>query len=990
MMTSSEIRQQFIDFFVQKHGHVFVPSSPVVPHDDPTLLFTNAGMNQFKLYFLGQAKASWSRVANTQKCIRAGGKHNDLDDVGRSRRHHTFFEMLGNWSFGDYFKAGAIEMAWELLTKIWKLDPRQLHVTCYEGNEAAGIPRDTEAADFWKKICGIPDNHIHYLGKDNFWEMGDTGPCGPCTEIYLDRRPEAERATPPNLRIDDPRVMEFWNLVFIQYNRDAAGKLTPLPAQHVDTGLGLERICQILQGKDDNFATDLWSLLFEKISQISNLKYTGLFPATNAADPVAEAANPQLRHDIAFRVVADHARCLTFAITDGAVPSNEGRGYVLRRILRRAVRFGRQHLGLNEPFMHKLVPVVVESMSGAFPEMKKNLGYVAELIKDEELSFGRTLDRGILLFEEAAQNAMNILRGVQQFGNPIQRPLFQAPYDQPGGPSNPQHSSTVPMISAVNAFKLHDTYGFPIDLTRIMAEERGMTVDIAGYEKLMEQAKEIARAGGKDTGSKKLADLPPAVLAQLADEGVRPTDDQAKYSEDLIEAKLMAIWDGTDLGLSPADAYEDEELALIFDRTNFYAEMGGQVGDGGQIAIRGSAAFQLETTRAVGGYVLHIGRLIAGSAKVGAAAILTHNERRIATQKNHTANHLANWALREVLGEGVQQKGSLVDGEKLRFDFSHGQSLTDEQLQKVESLVGQSIAKKMPVYAEEAPQEQALKINGLRAVFGEKYPPLVRVVSIGAPVKDLLADPTNAKWRQYSIEFCGGTHLKNSSDAEHFAIIAEESVSKGVRRIVGVTGTAAQQAAAAAQDLEKAIAVAEKADDAKLPSIIASLNATLAAATLPLHAKRKAQQALAALQKRAKALEKSGKSQGDGANAVAAVMKLLEAAEEIGGGKLVVGEIPGAGEDQLRLAMDALKKKISSYGILLGAIDGEKVNFVAAVSDDLIAKGLKAGDWVREAATVAGGGGGGRPQMAQAGGKDPSKLGEALERGRDFAMVSVK
>ena len=357
-MTSDQIRRQFIDFFVQKHGHNFVPSSPVVPHDDPTLLFTNAGMNQFKPIFLGQEKRAYTRAANTQKCIRAGGKHNDLDDVGRSRRHHTFFEMLGNWSFGDYFKQGAIEMAWELLTQVWKLDPTRLHVSCYEGNPASGIPRDTEAADIWKAVAKLPDDHIHYFGKDNFWEMGETGPCGPCTEIYIDRTPD--KTGGKDVNGEDPRVMEIWNLVFIQFNRDAAGKLTPLPSQHVDTGMGFERICQVLQDKHDNFAIDLWQPMFAEISRISNLKYTGQFPAGNSVDPQAESANARLRYDIAFRVVADHVRCLTFALTDGAVPSNLGRGYVLRRILRRAVRFGRQQLGLTEPFLYRLVPVIVD------------------------------------------------------------------------------------------------------------------------------------------------------------------------------------------------------------------------------------------------------------------------------------------------------------------------------------------------------------------------------------------------------------------------------------------------------------------------------------------------------------------------------------------------------------------------------------------------------------------------------------------------------
>src|SRR5580692_8473046 len=367
-MTSAQIRQQFLDFFVQRHRHTFVPSSPVVPLDDPSLLFTNAGMNQFKPIFLGLEKRPYTRAANSQKCIRAGGKHNDLDDVGRSRRHGTFFEMLGNWSFGDYFKQGAIEMSWELLTKVWKMDSSRLHVTCFEGDEKNGVPRDTEAADLWKKIAGLPDDHIHYFGKDNFWEMGDTGPCGPCTEIYIDRT--EDKTGGPQVNGDDPRVMEIWNLVFIQYNRDAAGKLTTLPAQHVDTGMGFERICSILQDKDDMYGIDLFDPFFAAIGNLSGFKYTGRLPKTNAPDPVAEAADEQLRHDIAFRVIADHIRTLTFALTDGAVPSNEGRGYVLRRILRRAVFWGRQHLNLRDPFLINLVPTIVETMGSAFPELR--------------------------------------------------------------------------------------------------------------------------------------------------------------------------------------------------------------------------------------------------------------------------------------------------------------------------------------------------------------------------------------------------------------------------------------------------------------------------------------------------------------------------------------------------------------------------------------------------------------------------------------------
>jgi alanyl-tRNA synthetase len=956
-MTSEQIRRQFIDYFVQKHGHTFVPSSPVVPHDDPSLLFTNAGMNQFKPIFLGQETRPYKRAANSQKCIRAGGKHNDLDDVGRSRRHHTFFEMLGNWSFGDYFKQGAIEMAWDLLTNVWKLDPTRLHVSCFEGDEKNGVPRDTEAADIWKRVAHLPDDHIHYFGKDNFWEMGETGPCGPCTEIYNDRT--SDKTGGPQVNGDDPRVMEIWNLVFIQYNRDAAGTLTTLPSQHVDTGMGLERICQVLQGKDDNYGTDLFTPLFDRISQISTLKYTGLFPATNAADPVAEAANPQLRHDIAFRVIADHVRCLTFALTDGATPSNEGRGYVLRRILRRAVRFGRQQLELREPFLHTLVPVVVESMGEMFPELTRNPRRVIELIKDEEVSFGRTIDRGIDLFEEAANRAK-------------------------------ANDEKTLVVSGNDAFKLHDTYGFPIDLTRIMAEERGMSVDIAGYEKLMEEARNKARAGGKAEQTF-LTTLPPDALATLAKQKVKPTDDSPKFSSEPIQATVMAIWNGDDLGLSPADAFEDEELAIILDRTNFYSEMGGQVGDAGTIASA-TMTFDVQATRSVGGYVLHIGRIRTGKLRVTDTVTATVTNDRVLTEKNHTSTHLANWALREVLGGDVQQKGSLVDPEKLRFDFSHGKALADDELARVEMLVNESIAKKLPVYAETVPQEKALKIHGLRAVFGEKYPPMVRVVSIGAPVKELIDNPTDAKWQQFSIEFCGGTHLRNTADAGTFVITAEESVSKGIRRIVALTGDAAKLVLTQAQSVENIIKGSKKTSDAGLPPVIGRLQKSISSGELSLRSKRRAQAAVAELQDRYKKWEKSNKSESAASKLDVGQLAtdLLQKASPLGAGKLVVAQIPDAAADQLLALTDSLKKKAGSYAILLAsAVDG-KVSFVAAVSDDLIAKGLKAGDWIRQAAQATGGGGGGRPQMAQAGGKDPTKLPEAIAIAKDYVMRTLK
>jgi alanyl-tRNA synthetase len=1013
-MTSAQIRQQFLDFFVKKHGHTFVPSSPVVPLDDPTLLFTNAGMNQFKPIFLGLETRPYTRAANTQKCIRAGGKHNDLDDVGRSRRHGTFFEMLGNWSFGDYFKRGAIEMAWELLTQVWKMDPTRLHVTCYEGDEKNGIPRDTEAADLWKQIAHLPDDHIHFFGKDNFWEMGDTGPCGPCTEIYIDRTPD--KSGGPQVNGEDPRVMEFWNLVFIQYNRDAVGKLTPLPARHVDTGMGFERICSILQDKSDMYGIDLFDPFFAAIAQLSGFKYTGKFPKTNAPDPAAEAADPQLRHDIAFRVIADHLRTLTFALTDGAVPSNEGRGYVLRRILRRAVRFGRQQLELTEPFLHKLVPVVVDSMGDAFPDLKKNPSHVAELIKDEEVSFGKTLDRGIQLFDEAAAIASSRAEAVRKFGSA--KIGLEQPYGSLGGSENPQAKSKQPMISAQDGFKLHDTYGFPIDLTRIMAEERGMTVDIDGYEKLMEQARQLARAGGK-TEDSHIADLPPDALAQLS-KLAPPTDDRAKYSHDPIQARVLAIWDGESLGHSPASADEDDELAIILDRTNFYPEMGGQVGDTGELRLlpsspsttpagnlfsrdpKGSASprppspspgtpgegrgeglptiFDVQSTKTAGSFILHIGRLRSGKISEGVTIQAIVSLTRTRTEKNHTATHLTNWALRQVLGDGVQQKGSLVDPEKLRFDFSHSHALTPDQITTVQDMVRERIeAKPLDVFTEEVPQEKAVKINGLRAVFGEKYPPIVRVVSIGVPVQNLLANPTNPDWRNYSIEFCGGTHLTSTRQTGPFAIVSEESVSKGIRRITALTGDPAKSAWQSAADLDETIEKAEQSPDPQLQPLITDINQRLAA-PLPLAAKRRAQSAVAELHARQKAFEKASKSQpSTNVDAIKLAADLLAQAPAFGSGKLIVGEIQSATDDQLRAAIDSLKKKSPTHAILLAASTDQKITLIAAVSDDLIAKGLKAGDWIKQVAASAGGNGGGRPQMAQGSAKDPTKLPTALQ-----------
>ena len=537
---------------------------------------------------------------------------------------------------------------------------------------------------------------------------------------------------------------------------------------------------------------------------------------------------------------------------------------------------------------------------------------------------------------------------------------------------------------SADAFKLHDTYGFPIDLTRIMAEERGIAIDIAGYERLMEQARELARSGGREENTT-LATLSPDALAELAKENIKPTDDQPKYSRAPIQAKVMAIWNGDDLGLSPADVIEDEELAIILDRTNFYAEMGGQVGDAGVVtSVTTSTTFDVQTTKTVGGYILHIGRVHTGKIQVGDTVTATVHPNRERTEKNHTTTHLANWALREVLGDDVQQKGSLVDPEKLRFDFSHGKALADEELARVETLVNEGISKKLPVYAEVAPQEQALKIHGLRAVFGEKYPPMVRVVSVGVPVKDLLADPSNPKWRQYSIEFCGGTHLSNAGEASSFAITAEEAVAKGIRRIVALTGDAAQQAAAAAREIDTLIAQGKAAADENLPALISSLQKAVTG-VVPLRAKRRAQAVAGELQSRYKAYEKTHKTQGGGKLDVAAIATaLIDQAPPLGAGKLIVADVPDVAADQLLSVFDSLKKRLPTFGVVLLSVNDGRVNIVAGVSDDLVAKGFKAGDWLRETAKVVGGKGGGRPQLSRTkeAGADPSKVPQALETAR--------
>jgi len=890
MRSSSEIRQQFLDFFCKKYGHTNIPSSPVVPHDDPTLLFANAGMNQFKPYFLGTEKPPHKRVANTQKCIRAGGKHNDLDDVGKDTYHNTFFEMLGNWSFGDYFKKEAIAWAWELLTskEWWGLDPSRLHVTVFEGDEKNGIPRDDEAAGFWRAV-GVPESHIH-LGnkKDNFWEMGNTGPCGPCTEVHIDRTPDKSGGKLVNAGTD--KVIEIWNLVFIQFNRNEDQSLSKLKEQHVDTGMGFERICSVLQGKNSNYDTDVFTPIFAAIQKVTG------------CDTPYGGKLDDLR-DTAYRVIADHIRTLTFALTDGASIGNVGRDYVLRRILRRAERYGYQVLGTDEPFLYQLVPAVVEHMGDAFPELKKNPHRVIDQVRDEEEGFLRTLHRGVTLFNRIADR-------MEKEGRT--------------------------QVTGEEAFKLHDTYGVLIDITQQMAQEHGLTVDVPGFEKEMERAKDKAREGGKK-------------FAVAAVQGTLPaTDDAPKYQSAPVTAKVLG-WVKDNAVVTSGKLKAGESAALLLDCTCFYGEQGGQVGDSGTIRTKGDTEFDVEDTQKLGEAVLHVGTLDEGEISVGdTVEVLQTTIRRVNIMRNHTATHLLNLALREVLGHHVEQKGSLVDESKTRFDFSHDKPVSPEELRQIENRVNRRVVFDLPVNATVLPLAKAKEIPGVRAVFGEKYPDPVRVVMIGAESPDRVT-------LDHSVEFCGGTHMPRTGLIGYFKIISQEPVAKGIRRITAVTGKPAYE------DIQNRIGVVDELA-AKFQCRVDELPARVDA-----------------MQEQMKALQTQLKKVATVALA-SVVDGLIESAPEVAGGKVVVGPLPaGASTETVRALVDRVRQKVPSCFIVFGWSEGEgNAALLAALTPDLVKKGLKAGDVVKQLAPIIGGGGGGKPDMAQAGGKEPAKLPDAL------------
>jgi alanyl-tRNA synthetase len=882
MPSANEVRQQFIDFFVRKHGHTFVPSSSVVPAEDPTLMFTNAGMNQFKDVFLGGGSRPYRRAANSQKCIRVSGKHNDLEEVGRDTYHHTFFEMLGNWSFGDYYKAEAIRWAWDLLTGEWGIDKSRLHATVFGGDAEFRLEPDEEAFRLWTEVTDIDPSHVHRFGKkDNFWMMGETGPCGPCSEIHIDRTPDRSGAKLVNA--GDPRVMEIWNLVFIQYNRDDAGNLTPLPAKHVDTGMGFERVTALLQGKKSNYDTDVFNPIMDAIGARTGKKYGGRLD-----DPT----------DVAFRVVADHLRMLTFAITDGALPGNKGRGSVMRSVLRRAVRFGWQQFGQREPFTYKLVPALVGHMGGAFPELKKNPGRVADVIKGEEADFLRTIERGLSLFEGAAGRATREHRPV-------------------GGK---------------DVFELHTTYGFPPDLTRQMAQERDLAVDTDGYERLMREHEEKSRGQ--------------AVAQQFAlnvSGSLPPTDDRPKWLGPECEA-TVAGWIADNAFTRAGVLFPGKEVGLLLEETCFYAEAGGQVGDKGVITSR-TGTFEVTHTTKIGNSIVHLGHVSDGVIEAGELVRACVDPDREFTRKNHTATHLLHWALQRVLGEHVEQRGSKVAPDGFTFDFSHTGPLTAEEAAGVERLVNEMIYADLPVAWRELPIAEARKLPGVRAFFGDKYGDVVRVVEIG---------------EGFSREFCGGTHLDHTGQAGFFKIVSEEGVGKGVRRLTCVTA-------------REAVATVQRRD-----AILAELTDRFRCKPEDLPAR------VEALQEEIKKLQQQVKK-GAATDLAGAADRLLAEAAQINGVRVIVGEMPGGPDEQMRQQVDRLRQKAGSAVVVLGRADDGKVQLLAAVTDDLVKKGAHAGKLVGQVAKVVGGGGGGKPTMAQAGGKEPAKLGEALELAKKLA-----
>lgn len=936
--SASTVRSTFLDYFKSKN-HTYVPSSSVVPHNDPTLLFANAGMNQYKPIFLGTVDptsefATLKRSANSQKCIRAGGKHNDLEDVGRDSYHHTFFEMLGNWSFGDYFKKEAIAYSWELLTEVYKLDADRLYVTYFEGDEKNGLEPDLEAKNLWLSV-GVAEDHIlPGDAKDNFWEMGDQGPCGPCSEIHYDRIGGRNASSLVNQ--DDPNVLEVWNIVFIQYNREPDASLRPLPNKHIDTGMGFERLVSVLQDKSSNYDTDVFQPIFEKIREITGVRpYTGKFGAEDV-DGI----------DTAYRVIADHVRTLTFAISDGGVPNNEGRGYVLRRILRRGARYVRKYM--NYPigsFFQQLVDVVIENNSSIFPEIAKNQDMLKEILVEEEVSFAKTLDRGEKLFEQYAIIASK----------------------------TPEQT-----LSGKDVWRLYDTYGFPVDLTRLMAEEAGLKIDEVAFEKAKEESREASKATGAKGGASVIK-LDVHALSELDNnDAVSKTDDSFKYGLENIESKIVAIYDGSKFVDSISEA--GQQFGIILDKTPFYAEQGGQEYDTGSLVIDGSAEFAVSNVQLYGSYVLHTGTLVEGVLLLNDSVISTYDElRRWPIRNNHTGTHVLNLALREVLGDGIDQKGSLVASEKLRFDFSHKQALTPKELEQVERISNETIKSNKQVYAEDVQLAKAKEINGVRAVFGETYPDPVRVVSIGVPVAELLSNPSNQEWADISIEFCGGTHVAKTGEIKDFVIIEESGIAKGIRRIVAVTGNEAQEVQRIAKEFDASLDAADKLSfGADKEQRAKELGVALKKLSISVLDKQKLNEKFTKLDKSIKDNLKA-KQKEESKKTLDAVNNWLKD-EEKSKAAFFVAHVPiSANAKAITEAINLIKKQHKEKSLYLLTGSSDKVAHGCYISDEAISKGVDASELAKAVSSHIGGKAGGKGNVVQGMGDNAEGINAAVE-----------
>ncbi|WP_413668813.1 alanine--tRNA ligase [Mucilaginibacter sp. Mucisp86] len=893
-MTATEIRQAFLDFFVSK-GHTIVPSAPIVIKNDPTLMFTNAGMNQFKDIFLGEAAPKAARVADTQRCLRVSGKHNDLEEVGIDTYHHTMFEMLGNWSFGDYFKKEAIAWSWELLTEVYKLPKDRLYVTYFEGDEKEGLEADTETYELWKQY--VAEDHIlRGNKKDNFWEMGETGPCGPCSEIHFDSRPDTERGEVSGailVNADHDQVIEIWNDVFMQFNRLKGGVLQPLPNKHVDTGMGFERLVRVLQGKTSNYDTDIFQPMIQFIAEKSGKKYN------SAAKP----GDADWNDAVAMRVLADHIRAISFAISDGQLPASNKAGYVIRRILRRAIRYSYQTLGFKEPFFNQLVPLLAEQFKGVFNNLFEQKDFVQKVILEEEISFLRTLDKGLQRILQHVDDLGFVYRGI--------------------GDVEKINKDFVRQIDGKHAFELLDTYGFPIDLTELIARENGLSVDMVGFEKYLQQQKERSRAATAiDTGD---------WIVLKDDESVEFTG----YDETETIAHIVKYRKVTAKG--------KEQYQLVLDKTPFYAESGGQVGDKGELVFPDGEIILVTDTKKENGLIVHFTDKLPQDIDDALTAIVDP-ALRSQTNSNHSATHLLHAAMKQVLGTHVNQKGSLVNADYLRFDFSHFAKVTDEELAQIEAIVNQKVRENIPLKEERSVLYAEAITSGVTALFGEKYGEYVRVITFDD---------------NFSKELCGGTHVKATGQIGFFKIIAESAVAAGVRRIEAITGVAA----------EKYI-VTQNALVNQLKELLKN----------PKDLSKSIEGLLDENAKLKKEIEKSILEKSSGLKT-----ELAEKAEAIGDINFIAQKVALPNADAVKNLAYQLKDIVSNLFLVLVADFDGKPSITVMIAENLVKeKGLHAGNIIKELAKEVKGGGGGQPFFATAGGSDVSGLDNVLVKAKTF------